>query len=56
MSTQTNLESSIQARLLNYSRVNKREYGQVLTMFALERLLGLLIVGLRAWLMPLIVK
>lgn len=39
MSTQTNLESSIQARLLNYSRVNKREYGQVLTMFALERLL-----------------
>lgn len=39
MSVQTNLESSIQARLLNYSRVNKREYGQVLTMFALERLL-----------------
>ena len=39
MSAQTNLESSIQARLLNYSRVNKREYGQVLTMFALERLL-----------------
>lgn len=39
MSAQTNLESSIQARLLNYSRVNKREYGQVLTKFALERLL-----------------
>ena len=39
MSVQTNLESSIQARLLNYSRVNKREYGQVLTKFALERLL-----------------
>lgn len=39
MSAKTNLESSIQARLLNYSRVNKREYGQVLTKFALERLL-----------------
>ena len=34
-----NLVASVQARLLNLARVQQREYGQVLTRFALERLL-----------------
>lgn len=34
-----NLAASVQARLLNLARSNSRDYGQVLTRFALERLL-----------------
>lgn len=34
-----NLVASVQARLLNLARAQQREYGQVLTRFALERLL-----------------
>lgn len=39
MSTSKNLAASVQARLLNLAKAEQREYGQVLTKFALERLL-----------------
>jgi len=39
MSEGKNLAASIQARLLNIAKAEGREYGQVLTKFALERLL-----------------
>lgn len=39
MSGNKNLAASVQARLLNLAKTQGREYGQVLTKFALERLL-----------------
>ncbi len=39
MSTNKNLAASVQARLLNIAKAEGRDYGQVLTKFALERLL-----------------
>jgi len=39
MSTNENLASSVQAQLLNIAKAEGRDYGQVLTKFALERLL-----------------
>ena len=39
MNTSKNLAASVQARLLNLAKAEGRDYGQVLTKFALERLL-----------------
>lgn len=39
MSSAKNLAASVQARLLNIAKAERRDYGQVLTKFALERLL-----------------
>lgn len=39
MSSHKNLAASVQARLLNIAKAQGRDYGQVLTKFALERLL-----------------
>ena len=39
MSETKNLAASVQARLLNIAKAEGRDYGQVLTKFALERLL-----------------
>ena len=37
MSASKNLAASVQARLLNIAKAEGRDYGQVLTKFALER-------------------
>lgn len=39
MSASKNLAASVQAQLLNIAKAKGRDYGQVLTKFALERLL-----------------
>jgi hypothetical protein len=39
MSEPKNLAASVQARLLSIAKAEGRDYGQVLTKFALERLL-----------------